>query len=698
MKKFSFLLLLIAVFIITTHNTTNAQKKAYKEGEVIVKYKESVVDLESHKGKRALAATEKKTQTKKKDQVTDMNIILLESTTKNTEELIRELEDDPAVEYAEPNYKRSPAYVPNDSFFSQQWSHNNTGQTVGTPDADIDAVEAWDSEVIAPPIAVAVIDTGVRYTHEDLIGNMWDGRGCVNDLGTMITGGCPNHGWDFENSDNNPSDDHGHGTNVASIIAANTSNERGIAGMSRYNNIQIMALRFGLDSFTEVKAINFAKNNGANVINASYGGPSFSQSEKDAIDAFPGIFVAAAGNDDSDNDATPYFPCNITSPNLICVAASDHNDNLAIFTPPGASNYGATTVDLAAPGDYMRIAFSNTNTAYGYGSGTSFATPIVAGATAVLRSHNGTLTNAQMRDLLLDNVDTSASFTGTVASDGRLNFRDSLDALITDYGYKVAPRRTDGLPTNSLAPHTTSIQIGLSTHETATCRYSTTRNSEYDTMTNTFSSTGSMTHTSTVTGLQNGHTYNYYVRCADLQDNKNINDYVINFSVGSPSAPSPIYRFYSRKYQSHLYTDSESEKNNIIANWPTDIWEYQRIEFYGYDSSEIGVSPVYRFWSRKYRTLYYTTSSSERDDIINNWPNDTWEYQGIRLYTYKDPGADRTPVYRMWSSKYKASYFTTNANYRDCMIDKYPSHIWRYEGIGWQMPMEGFDDTPVTKC
>jgi hypothetical protein len=224
-----------------------------------------------------------------------------------------------------------------------------------------------------------VIDSGVLYDHLDLDGNMWDGSvSCRDEDNIAIVGGCPNHCWDYENNDNDPyeeydaeNDGSGHGTFVSGIVAAETDNNTGISGLSYNNKTKIMALRFGFNTFSEIDAINFAKNNGAKIINASFIGENYSQFEKDAIDSFDGVFVAAAGNGGSDDvgdniDIAPGYPASYTSSNIITVAATDQNDALTPF-----SNYGSTSVDIAAPGKNLTSTYNSTTYPYMISSGTS---------------------------------------------------------------------------------------------------------------------------------------------------------------------------------------------------------------------------------------------------------------------------------------------------------------------------------------
>ena len=358
----------------------------------------------------------------------DLNMVLIKSENKSTKELIEEFEDDDDVEFVEPNFKRELTFAPNDTYFPLQWPHINTGQTVdgaaGTSDADIDSTDAWDIESnSATDTIVAVIDDGVEHNHADLINNMWDGTSCVDDLGAVIVGGCPNHGWDYESLDNDPYGEE-HGTFIASIIAGENNNGVGVTGLSRYNNIKIMALKFDFTVFTELKSLNFAKNNGAKVINASFTGTDFSQAEINFIESFDGIFVAAAGNTSNNNDAAPAYPCSYNSANIICVGSSDQNDNMSSF-----SNYGATTVDIVAPGENIIGRYLGT---YYVGDGTSFAAPLVTGTAALLFSANPSLSFGAIKNNIISSGDSFVELGEKTVFGKRLNINNAYQLSIAE--------------------------------------------------------------------------------------------------------------------------------------------------------------------------------------------------------------------------------------------------------------------------
>jgi subtilisin family serine protease len=270
---------------------------------------------------------------------------------------------DPNVKYAEPNYIINFTAMPNDSAFSELWGLHNTGQQVngvtGTQDADIDAPEAWDIITGSDNIIIAVLDSGVAYLHPEINPNIW-----VNNVELSGTGGVDDdnngyiddiYGWDFWANDNNPEDYNSHGTHVSGTIAARGNNGVKITGVNW--NAKIMAVKMGgivgaVGDATD--AIIYAVENGADIINASWGIPKFSQSLYDAINYANDhgvLFVAAAGNGGSDgigdnNDQDPHYPSSYNLPNIIAVAATDQGDNLT-----GFSNYGMASVDVAAPGD-----------------------------------------------------------------------------------------------------------------------------------------------------------------------------------------------------------------------------------------------------------------------------------------------------------------------------------------------------------
>lgn len=358
----------------------------------------------------------------------------------------------PFVEYAEPDYVVHAFAQPNDTFVDLQWGVNNTGQdirgTFGTVDADIDGFEAWDTRTSAAGVIVAIIDTGTQWDHPDLDDNIWSNPGEIagNGIDDDNNGYIDDvRGWDFFSNDNNPTDSDGHGTHVAGTIGAEGNNGIGVAGVAW--DVQIMPLRFigqnGGSTSDAIAALNYAVDNGARISNNSWGGGGFSTALRDAIANAASqnhLFVAASGNDGVNTDNSPHYPSSYTQDNIISVAASDNRDGLANF-----SNYGSTSVDIGAPG--VDIASTFNGDGYVWNSGTSMASPHVAGAAAILLAHNPTWSYSQLRDRLLSTARATSSMNGTTATGGVLN----LDAALAGGGGNpgnTAPTANIGSPSN----------------------------------------------------------------------------------------------------------------------------------------------------------------------------------------------------------------------------------------------------------
>jgi subtilisin family serine protease len=362
------------------------------------------------------------------------------------------------VRYAEPDYiqRLSAGTVPNDTSFGVQWAPHNTGQTVngssGTSGADERTSLAWGITTGTNSVVVAVLDTGVQYTHPDLITNMWNNPGGV--------GGCPagTHGYNVLSSNCDPMDDEtfygGHGTHVAGIIGAVGNDAAGTAGVNWTTSI--MAVKWvnssdgtgaNSDLITAMDWVVTALQAGVNVrvVNNSqtWAGVAFSQAVVDEINVLGNnhiLFVTASGNTAQDNDSTARYPCSYFAVTMICVAASTQNDTLW-----SNANYGPNTVHLAAPGVNIYSTLDHSN--YGYITGGSMAAPQVSGAAALILSM-GTLTADGMKAAILNNVDVLPSLNGLVQSGGRLNICNAIPACKT---------AVPGTLSNSAVPVVTSI-------------------------------------------------------------------------------------------------------------------------------------------------------------------------------------------------------------------------------------------------
>lgn len=360
----------------------------------------------------------------------------------------RQRRDYPEIEYIEPDYvirlnnspdtvERSHRKKPNDPYFDDLWGLHNTGQTGGTENADMDAPEAWEVVSGSSSVVCAVIDSGVDYNHPDLAANMWknpnevpddgednDNNGYVDDI----------YGFDFVNSEqSDPIDECGHGTHVAGIMAAVGNNGEGVTGVNWAG--KIMALKILKPQMTEyglecigaqtdaIAALDYATQMGIKCTNNSWGGEPYSKALEDAIrragDAGQ-LFMTGAGNAfGQNNDTSPYYPANYDLDNIISVCATDHNDNISIF-----SNLGVQTVDLCAPGSNIRSTFLNEQ--YSDNSGTAMAAAYVSGAVTLLWSVYPELTPSAVKEQMMATVDVIPALQGKSVSGGRLNIRKAI--------------------------------------------------------------------------------------------------------------------------------------------------------------------------------------------------------------------------------------------------------------------------------
>lgn len=445
---FALLLVLVPIFAAIPPHALSAQTSTAPPvagdwpvvpGEIIVKFKAETTAEQKEQSLAEVGAAELSS-------IDELNAKLATLAPEEVAEALAELGMDPRVEYAEPNYviqmyQSDEARRSNDPELWLQWGLDNTGQVIeaqsGLPGADIGAAQAWALSTGSPEVVVAVIDSGIDFGHPDLGGSaidnprMWKNPGetcygCMADGldndGNGITDDW--RGWDFVHESENPLDENGHGTHVAGIIGATGDNGVGIAGVNW--QVTIMALKiFGESGLGETdagaRAVLYAAQKGADVINASWGGWAPSQTLRDAI-TIAGqqgvLFVAAAGNDGFNTDLFGHFPSGMAEPTIISVAATDNQDQLA-----GFSNYGLRSVDLGAPGvDVYSLWLSNSiESPYRYASGTSMASPHVAGAAALVKARFPDATPLGVKALLLSTAERLPALAGLVASGGRLD-------------------------------------------------------------------------------------------------------------------------------------------------------------------------------------------------------------------------------------------------------------------------------------
>jgi len=478
--KFKLSALTLAVLpalVNASENIEAADKGAYKADSVIVVYKEHTTKADRQKARNLVAA---KISDLDSDELDDKYRNLANGRMANykldkmsVKDALAALRSDPAVLYAEPDYIVSASAIPNDPRFDELWGMHNTGQNGGVDDADIDAPEAWDISIGSHDVIVGVIDTGVDHTHPDLVANMWTnpgeiaGDGIDNDNNGYID---DVHGINAITDSGDPMDDNGHGTHVAGTIGATGNDGVGVVGVN--HNVSIVGCKFlsasGSGSTSDaLKCIDYmvALKNNHNIdistLNNSWGGGGFSQALYDSITASGDanmLFVAAAGNGGYDNDASPSYPASYDHDSVMAVAGSNRSGGMY-----SSSQYGLTSVDIAAP---ARDVLS-TVPGGGYSSftGTSMATPHVAGAAALVLSVNPDLTAVELKELLMNSGDPHPATEGKTVSGKHLNVHNALLEADPAPGFRF-----------SVTPVNTVITAG----ETATYSFDVTSVADWD--------------------------------------------------------------------------------------------------------------------------------------------------------------------------------------------------------------------------
>ena len=394
--------------------STQEQSPAlYRDGELLVRFRDGV----SQKDKETIFATH---GVKRKQQLEgDSGFEKLELPAgRDAKAAVLQLLQNPQVQFAEPNFLISKEdLTPNDPQFNQQWALQNTGQNGGQFGSDIKANAAWDKTTGSASTVIAVIDSGIDFTHPDLANNQWTNPkpSTKDDL----------HGWDFTNNSAEIKDEQGHGTAVAGIIAAEGNNSVGISGVmwrASLMSLRVLDNTGTGDVANAVQAIDYAVTHGAQVINLSWGTSGESAALKDAIERALRrnvVVVCSAGNSGKDLDANPYYPASFGLKDLITVAGTDNFDQ-----PASWSNYGARTVTVAAPG--TDILTTQINGAYRTVTGTSAAAPVVTGIAGLLKTSRPGANAAQIVRAITDSARKIASLSGKVSSGGVASAADAL--------------------------------------------------------------------------------------------------------------------------------------------------------------------------------------------------------------------------------------------------------------------------------
>lgn len=438
-RQAKFLLVLAASLAVSRSGWSQSAQPDFVPGEIIVKLKGSSKTMKSQAfiGK---AVSEQSMSLKGSWSGLNMHHFKLNNDGEMTAKLA-ELQADPDVEYAEPNYivRLSPIKVGSEVAISMAEARasavgaNSTEGAMAQTNAPIQLANAWSAETVdrSPPV-VAIIDTGVDLNHEIFVssGALWvnsgeipnngvddDRNGYIDDI----------NGWNFAAGNNSPRDDDNHGTHVAGIVLGSTQDI--LAYPLAPAKIRIMALKFldanGVGTTSDaVKAIYYAVNNGARVLNNSWGGGGYSNSLVDAV-AYAyskrAVFVAAAGNSSLNNDVSPTYPASYSVPGIMSVAATTDADNLASY-----SNYGVSTVHLGSPGS--SIWSSLRNQAYGRSSGTSMAAPFVSGIAAMVVRENPQLSAYQVKQIILSGAQQISSLQSKTITKARLNAYNAVAA------------------------------------------------------------------------------------------------------------------------------------------------------------------------------------------------------------------------------------------------------------------------------
>lgn len=428
LKIISVLLIILIPTGLVTHasqvNYNNTANPKYTENEVIIKYKDNSLNTSKDK----IMYKGYSLETKQKFNSDNLEVVSLPQGV-SVEVAISEIKKNNSVESVQPNYIYHFTDVPNDQYFSKEWGLQTLNVT-----------SAWNITEGSSDVKIGILDSGIDINHPDLKDNIWtnpgeiSGNGIDDDKNGFID---DVHGWDFIHNDAkvfNSTEDDVHGTHIAGIIAAEIN---GIGAVGVAPKVKIVPLKVlgtnGGDTTDIIKAIDYAKKLGIKIINCSFGGDSYDEALKEAMQSSGILFIAAAGNDGIDTDISPIYPACYNIPNVISVAAVDSNGSLASF-----SNYGANSIDVAAPGvsilSTIPAALTKSNSyslAYAYESGTSMATPFVTGIAALLES-KGVNDIQTIKQKIINGTTEDSSLTDKIITGGIANAYDALGVKAVD--------------------------------------------------------------------------------------------------------------------------------------------------------------------------------------------------------------------------------------------------------------------------
>ncbi|MEN6553160.1 MAG: S8 family serine peptidase, partial [Methanobacterium sp.] len=439
--------------IVTNSTSKNTSSVNYKKNELFVKFKYSS-KASYQKISKMINLQIGATVIKEYSEVKGLQLVRIPANI-SLKDAIAKYKKNSNVIYAESNYAYAENSIPDDTYYDYQWGLSQ-----------VNASEAWNITTGSHKVIIAVIDSGIDLNHPDLKANIWINKGEIpgNSIDDDHNGYIDDvYGWNFISGNSNISDDDGHGTHVAGIIAAEGNNSKGVTGVMW--SATIMSLKF-LDNEGNgyvddaVSAIRYATKMGASIISCSWGGSEYSQALKDVIDASSALVVCAAGNRGSgaNDDISPVYPACFTSKNIISVAATDASDVLASF-----SDYGLNSVDVAAPGTHICSTLPGSQ--YGYMQGTSMAVPYVTGLAGLIKSIRPDLTALQIKYTILNNVDYISSLAGKILTGGRINAFKALTNIITD---STAPTVRVNLKGGS---YYSPLNVTLTSSEPATIYY-----------------------------------------------------------------------------------------------------------------------------------------------------------------------------------------------------------------------------------